>query len=49
MNVARKTPQDRIGIQPAICVSVFANLDLPVVSHAVPKLSGILELSAHLA
>src|SRR5688572_32364837 len=49
MNVARKTPQDRIGTQPAIGVSVSANLGLPVVSHPVPKLSGILKLSAHSA
>src|SRR6266567_2767657 len=49
LNVARKTPQDWVRIQPAVRVSVSANLGLPVVSHSVPELSSILDLSAHRA
>jgi hypothetical protein len=42
-DVAGEFPQDGIGVQPPVAVTVVADLDTPVVGKKVPALAGFLE------
>jgi hypothetical protein len=45
VDVIGECSQDGVGIEDAVAISVITHLNPPVVSHAVPELSGVFTLA----
>src|SRR5262249_28824410 len=44
IDIASECLQHRIGIQPAVDVSIMTNLNLPVVGYTIPEISGFFKI-----
>lgn len=49
VDVIGECPQDGVGIEDAVALSVITHLNPPVVSHAVPELSGVFRSPSFIA
>src|SRR5262245_55925458 len=45
VDITCELPQNRIGIQNAVAISLISNLYLPINSHTVPQISGCFQLA----